>query len=142
MTKKNDSGKIFSGKKLQLMRVLAGMEIQDLVEQLGTNNSVVWKYESQNNEDRPDKDGITPRPDRLKRMADILDCSVDDFFIDPDQEKRNKAAIDSLSVRLSHQDKSFVYFFLSRPRMEKERLLGILQGMLLSDLQMELRDKS
>lgn len=122
-TKEKD-GMQFSGKKLRIARTKAKYSREELAKKIDSNYSVIWKYEVNN---------MMPNEENLSLLSKALDMKPEDFFTNADIENNKlKLAIDTSQVSLSMGEKDFVYFFMTRPRVEQERLLGILQGILLA----------
>ncbi|MBN1456570.1 MAG: helix-turn-helix transcriptional regulator [Sedimentisphaerales bacterium] len=125
MNEINDNQMCFSGVKLKILQILAGLEKKEFAKKVGTTDAMIWKYETGR---------AKPNKKRIEKMAEILGAAIEDFYDLPEAEaKKYKTAIDSLPFDFSQDQKRFIYYFMTRSSTQKQELMGILKGLLIND---------
>jgi transcriptional regulator with XRE-family HTH domain len=100
------------GETLRKIRTEKGMNQQDLADKMGLTQAAVSQFE---------KGQRVPTPAKVKQFANILGVSSDDFFPDPEHERKSlMRKIKQLSpIDLKELD-TFVGFLESKREKENE----------------------
>ncbi|MBN2138183.1 MAG: helix-turn-helix transcriptional regulator [Sedimentisphaerales bacterium] len=113
---------MFSGKKLKLVRIRAGLQQTELAEKLKCNSTEIWRYE---------KGRTQPRPERVVEIANILGVKPDELTI----EEPDPSAFDSpafIDTPFTGQEREILRSVLTLPPIRQAKVIGYLEGFIAS----------